>query len=178
SLRRNLARAERLLAAYKRSAAREAAAARLTFPVLACVRDAVETLAPALRRARAAVSLDGDPTLEATGDPGALAQVVLNLVLNAVKHGQRGEPGARIEVLVGRPPPGGGHVEVAVRDRGRGLSAEELARVFEPGYTTDREGGGTGLGLAIAKDIVEGRLGGTIDAESVLGEGTVFRVRM
>jgi signal transduction histidine kinase len=175
AIRANLARAERLLVAYKRSAAREAAAARLTFPVLACVRDAVDTLAPALRRARATADVEGDAELEATGDPGALAQVVLNLVLNALRHAYRGGPG-RVEVRVARAPAGGAEIEV--RDHGRGLAPEDLARIFEAHFTTDRAGGGTGLGLAIAKDIVERRLGGTIAAESELEKGTVFRVRI
>jgi two-component system, NtrC family, sensor kinase len=60
-----------------------------------------------------------------------------------------------------------------VRDRGVGISADDLGRVFDPYFTTRRTG--SGLGLAISKNVVEG-LGGTITVSSDLGAGTEIRV--
>jgi two-component system NtrC family sensor kinase len=62
-----------------------------------------------------------------------------------------------------------------VRDRGAGISPDDLAHIFDPYFTTRR--GGTGLGLAISKNIVEG-LGGTLTAASHLGAGTEFRIEL
>jgi signal transduction histidine kinase len=134
---------------------------------------------PKLKRAGGKLILDVDPKLpEILGYPEGLFQVLLNLVENAVDS----------------IPPGGlvtlsahfhyrsmrlsahdqrGEIKIIVRDTGRGISAEELGRIFEPFYSTKGFGKGTGLGLAIVKRIVAEHQG-DIKVESRLGEGTVF----
>jgi len=80
------------------------------------------------------------------------------------------EPSAKlpdIELRTTRGP--AGQIVIVVADKGGGITAEDLPRVFDPYFTTKRTG--TGLGLAIAKNIIEG-LGGTISVESRVGEGT------
>jgi two-component system phosphate regulon sensor histidine kinase PhoR len=76
---------------------------------------------------------------------------------------------------------GAGAVEFSVRDFGAGIASEHLTRIFERFYRVDkarsRESGGTGLGLAIARHMVEMQ-GGTIRAESELGGGSNFLVRL
>ena len=66
-------------------------------------------------------------------------------------------------------------VAIVVRDRGRGITQDDLARVFDPYFTTKRTG--TGLGLAIVKNVVEG-LGGTITLSSRVGQGTEMRIEL
>ena len=66
-------------------------------------------------------------------------------------------------------------VRIVVSDRGGGIPARDMSRIFDPYFTTKRTG--TGLGLAIAKNIVEG-LGGTIVVETRPGEGTDMRVEL
>jgi two-component system NtrC family sensor kinase len=66
-------------------------------------------------------------------------------------------------------------VSVDVQDRGGGIPPEDLARVFEPYFTTRRTG--SGIGLAISRNIIEG-LGGTIAIASRLGEGTVVKIEL
>ncbi|MGH9161050.1 MAG: ATP-binding protein, partial [Vicinamibacteraceae bacterium] len=92
----------------------------------------------------------------------------------APREGQPAERGPReITVEVQQDPPG--RVRVVVADRGTGIAAEDLPRVFEPYYTTRRTG--SGLGLAIARHIVEG-LGGTIELASRHGEGTTVTIAL
>ena len=79
--------------------------------------------------------------------------------------------GSAIRLRVARRTPGDWRIEVI--DRGLGIPAEDLARLFEPFFTTRR--GGSGLGLAIARNIVEG-LGGTIAVESRVNSGTTVRI--
>jgi signal transduction histidine kinase len=66
-------------------------------------------------------------------------------------------------------------VAIEVRDRGTGISPENLPRIFDPYFTTRRTG--TGLGLAISRNIVEG-LRGTINVDSRSGEGTTVRIEL
>jgi len=116
----------------------------------------------------------GLPEMET--DRVKLQEVVRNLVDNAAKFTQRGRVG--IEVRAGNLP---GWVVIAVRDTGRGISAEDLPRIFEEfrqvGEGTTRTTGGVGLGLAIVRRLVD-VLGGRITVESVLGEGSTFVVEV
>jgi two-component system phosphate regulon sensor histidine kinase PhoR len=115
----------------------------------------------------------GEGTIRA--DVRKLALAVSNLVDNAIKYGKEG---GRI-TLSGKIEDGTYILEVA--DDGPGIPAEELPRIFERFYRVDkgrsREMGGTGLGLSIVRHIVESH-GGTIRAESRLGIGTRFVIRL
>jgi signal transduction histidine kinase len=124
------------------------------------------------------VAADFDPALgELTTDAERLRLALVNILMNA-RHAVM----ARKE---DPPPPGavhlrtlalaGGRVGIEVRDRGIGIAAEDLPRVFDPYFTTRRTG--TGLGLAISRHIIEG-LGGTIAVASVKGEGTDVKIEL
>jgi len=108
-------------------------------------------------------------------NPGQLRQVLGNLVDNAVKYSPGGGP-----VLV-TVENGVGRVRFSVRDRGIGMPASELRRIFEKFYRLDpdmtRGIGGTGLGLYISRELVR-RMAGTISVESKLGEGSTFVVEL
>lgn len=109
------------------------------------------------------------------GDASRLAQVLNNLVGNAVKFTQAGQ--VRV---VATPVPAGG-IEIVVADTGTGMTPAQAERLFEPYAQADaataRRFGGTGLGLSIARRLVA-LMGGTIDADSMPGEGTRMRVRL
>ena len=111
-----------------------------------------------------------------TGDLTRLRQVIVNLVGNALKFTDSGE----VVLVVERVKEIKGRVEILfeVRDTGIGVRADRLEKIFEvfaqADSSTTREFGGSGLGLAISKRIVK-KMGGEIWAESVIGEGSVFR---
>jgi signal transduction histidine kinase len=108
------------------------------------------------------------------GDERRLAQVLLNVVGNAIKFTDQGEV-----VVAARAD--GDRFEFAVRDTGPGIAPEDQARIFGEFQQIDgsstRQKGGTGLGLTISKKIVEMH-GGTIGVDSELGKGSIFRVRV
>lgn len=112
----------------------------------------------------------------ALADADRLAQVLRNLVTNALRHA----PGGQLTLSVHTQAPtsgGAGKLLIAVADTGEGIPAEDLPRIFDRFYRSDksrtRAGGGTGLGLAIAKTWVEA-MGGEIGAESQAGSGSRF----
>lgn len=140
----------------------------------------VQGLQPLLRAALArTIELEvrvESHALRASVDAPAVEQLVLNLVLNAAKA-QPGNRG-RIEVSVAPRPWVNGMpaiVRLTVRDSGVGMNAGVLAHLFEPGFTTWRDGDGSGLGLIIVRDIAA-RLGAAISVESDEGAGTAFHV--
>ena len=109
------------------------------------------------------------------GDAARLAQVMRNLVANAIAH----TPAGGHVCLEARTK--GGRLELAVVDTGEGIPPEHLPHIFERFYRVDqsrtRSTGGAGLGLAIAQQLVKNH-GGTIDVQSNLGRGTTFRVTL
>jgi C4-dicarboxylate-specific signal transduction histidine kinase len=104
------------------------------------------------------------------GDRIQLYQVVLNLIVNGIEAVAERPPGDRW-VLVRTAEADGGGVELKVEDSGKGIAERDLTRVFEPFFSTKREG--LGMGLSISRSIVEAH-GGRIWAENSAGRGAVF----
>src|SRR5438034_1576815 len=106
------------------------------------------------------------------GDANQLIQVFLNLISNAEQAIREVRESGRIQI---RLSSASGNVIATVQDDGVGISPEALPKLFDPFYTTKRPGGGTGLGLSICLSIAREH-GGTIQAESLPGGGSAFRV--
>lgn len=104
------------------------------------------------------------------GDSVQVQQVVLNLLLNAF-HATESRSAHDREIVVDAALDGAGMVRVSVRDRGPGLAADKLDKLFKPFYTSKRDG--LGLGLSISRTIVEMH-GGRIWAENNTGQGATF----
>jgi PAS domain S-box-containing protein len=120
-----------------------------------------------------------DPELPAAllGDPQRLAQLISNLMGNAVKFTEAGD--IQLGARVRRRTAADVELEISVQDTGIGMTEEELSRLFtafaQADASTTRRFGGSGLGLAISRQLVE-LMGGTIRAESTPGKGSLFTV--
>jgi PAS domain S-box-containing protein len=106
------------------------------------------------------------------GDANQLIQVLLNLITNAEQAIREVRESGLIQI---RMSTASGNVIVTVQDDGTGIPSEALPKLFDPFFTTKRPGGGTGLGLSICLSIVREH-GGTIQAESLPGGGSAFKV--
>jgi Signal transduction histidine kinase len=128
------------------------------------------------------IRVDAAPDLpDAHVDPHRMTQVFLNIVMNAVRHSPDG--GTITIALQGEPAAGGASrmLRATIADEGPGIDPEHLPHIFDRFYRAgddrSRGTGGMGLGLSIAKAFVQAH-GGTIEAESELGAGTRFIVRV
>ncbi|MBI4178184.1 response regulator [bacterium] len=106
-------------------------------------------------------------------DPGQLQQVFMNLITNAVQALQRKNSGERSLRIAARQR--GETAVITIEDTGPGIAPEHMARIFDPFFTTRERGQGMGLGLSLSRAIIAGH-GGTIRAESRVGEGATFRI--
>jgi signal transduction histidine kinase len=128
------------------------------------------TLEGRVLKDRVPLALEGAP--ESTyllGDPNALYDALVNLIRNAA-DASAGQP-TPVEVRLERT---GQSLRVSVRDRGVGIAAQHLDRIFEPGFTTKGFGEGTGMGLVMVRDVVHNMFGGSIAVDSAVGVGTAF----
>jgi signal transduction histidine kinase len=145
------------------------------------VEDTVHLFSINARRARLAIDLQlqvhGDERLW-DGYPGYLSQILLNLLSNIERYAYPDGVGGKVEISVAmdhehHPP----CFLLTVRDVGRGIPADDLAKVTEPFFTTGRSKGGTGLGMAIVHNLVTSALHGTLHIASQPGAGTTVTIR-
>jgi signal transduction histidine kinase len=136
-------------------------------------RDTADLVRPGLANAGLALDVRAEPGLPLVqGQHDQLQQVILNLLTNAI---DATPPGGRIAVTLAPAAPG--EVEIAISDTGRGISAEDRKRIFEPFFSTKEAGRGTGLGLFITAEIVREHKG-RIEIESEEGRGSIFRITL
>ncbi len=141
------------------------------FNAVPVIRETLLLLGHTLRASKC--KADFEPAVEKVeldGSPGRLAQVITNLVTNAVDACAAKGGGA---ITVGLTPRAN-EVELQVSDTGAGIPPEILPNIFDPMFTTKPFGQGTGLGLAIVHDIITGEFGGTIQVASEIDQGATF----
>jgi two-component system, OmpR family, sensor kinase len=145
---------------------------RLDFDLAQTAGDGVELVRP-LADERGVKIIPVLPPLKVVGDSERIAQVITNLLTNAIQYNR---DGGEVRVKLERQ---NGFAILMVGDTGRGISAEDLPHVFERFYRADqsRSTGGNGLGLSISRAIVEAH-GGTIEVSSEEAAGTTFTVRL
>lgn len=137
--------------------------------------DAATRLSQLQIRAKARLVCQLEPVPLVWANEGRLAQVFLNLLMNAAQALPEGDPDHHAVTV--RSFAADDHAVVEVHDTGVGISDKVRRRMFEPFYTTKAVGVGTGLGLSISREIVSA-LGGTLTFSSAPSHGTTFRVTL
>ena len=139
------------------------------------VQGVAATVEPLLQTKNLTLRIQVDPGIQVVADPGKLKQMLLNLVSNAIKFTP---VGGQVTIRARRVD---AWVEIAVIDTGVGIAEEDLGRLFSEFQQLDAGPGllpeGTGLGLALTKRFAELH-GGTVEVESVKGEGSTFVIRL
>ncbi len=139
----------------------------------AVLRGTLEMVTPELEQ-RARVVCELRPVPRVLASEGRLAQVFMNLLLNASHAIEAGDPPGN-EIRIGAGTDERGRAVVEVRDTGAGIPDRIVRHIFDPFFTTKAPGLGTGLGLAICHGIVTA-FGGFITVDTELGRGSAFRV--
>ena len=179
----NAYRAAHLIHSFKQIAVDQVSEARRAFELRDYIVEVVASLQPTLKKTRSEVIIDCPPGIEFDSYPGALAQVLTNLVLNCVEHAFDSETAGTIHIGVrcetdGMADAKAGWLNMQVRDNGRGIAPDMIDRVFDPFVTTRRGQGGTGLGLNIVFNLITRQFGGTITVTSTPGQGATFLLRL
>jgi signal transduction histidine kinase len=162
-----LVRLSRSLDALAEGDAGTSPATPIELDLAAAIRSAIDLAAPAVERAGLRLETGLPASLPARADPDRIAQVLANLLSNAIRYTARG---GLITVRAERRP---ADILVSVTNTGEGIPTDDLDRVFERFYrvekSRDRARGGAGIGLAIVKQLVES-VGGRVGAESADGQ--------
>ena len=169
----SLERASTLVKSFKQVAVDQSSEQRRTFVLGTFLEEVRNALTPGFRRSlHRLVIAECPPDLTLDSFPGALFQVLANLVNNAVLHGFGDAPERpgemRIAVTAVHPQ----RVQITFSDNGAGMPADILARACDPFFTTRRGSGGSGLGLHLVHNLTTQLLGGHITLDSTPGRGT------
>ena len=171
----NLRRAANLVQSFKRTSIDQTSEQARAFDMKELINDVLFALQGVLKRLPITVSVDCPDPMRLDGVPGLIEQLLTNLVMNAVQHAfSDGQRAGTIRIRVQRE---GANVHLEFVDDGVGMDSEQIARIFEPFYTTRRGKGGSGLGLYICYSIVTARLGGSIECRGQPQAGCRFDVR-
>ncbi len=167
----NLERAAELVQSFKKVAADQSSEEKRVFDLRSYLEQILVSLRPQFKRTPHTVHVDCPEGLTLDSYPGAIMQIMTNLVMNSLVHGfSDGLPG---EILI-KVESVGDDVALSYRDTGVGMDKEQRERIYDPFYTTKRGSGGTGLGMNIVYNLVTQTLKGSILLETAPGQGAVF----
>jgi signal transduction histidine kinase len=164
-----------MIRSFKMVAADQVSESRRSFKVREYIDEILLSLRPKLKKTNHRVEVECDRELVIESYPGALSQILTNLIFNSLIHAfdESSSGTIRIEVVKEN-----GTLSLTYADNGRGIDPALQNKIFEPFFTTARAKGSTGLGLHIVFNIVSSTLGGTITCCSEPGQGTTFLIRI
>jgi len=171
----NLERAAELIQSFKQVAVDQSSEERRTFKIKAYLEEILLSLRPKLKKTNHTVAVYGDENLTLNSYPGALSQIVTNLIMNSLVHAYRLEDSGQICFSFYQT---GERLMLEYADDGQGIDSENLSKIFDPFFTTKRGHGGSGLGLHIIYNLVTQRLQGSLHCESDIGRGTTFFIEL
>ncbi|RHW76187.1 sensor histidine kinase [Colwellia sp. RSH04] len=169
----NLTRASELIASFKQVAVDQTNDKVRLINVAKFIDEIIQSLHPKLKKTNHSIKVHCDQTIEIYSHPGAIAQIIINLIINSILHGFENINRGEIDIDITMD-----HQRLHLRfaDNGRGIAPEQLNQLFTPFYTTKSEQGGTGLGTHIIKNLVVDTLNGNIKVQSNLGEGLSYQI--
>jgi len=171
----NADRAAHLIQSFKQIAVDQTNEMRRPFKLKEYIDEIIMSLHPRLKHTNILVKVGCVATIELDSYPGAFAQVLTNLTLNALTHAYEANSVGTIHIDAIQCED---RIDISFRDDGKGIPAEYVDKIFDPFFTTQRGRGGTGLGLNIVYNLIVKRFGGTIGVESTLEQGTTFNIQL
>lgn len=171
----NMQRAANLISSFKRVAVDQTTEELRSLYISQYFNEVLRSLYHTVKNTEADIKITAtEPEPEIYSDPGALAQIFTNLVMNSILHGfDDGNQEGLITVHIEYSE----YVQIHYQDNGKGMTEEAQKKVFDPFYTTNRAGGGSGLGMNIVYNLVVHRLKGQIFLKKKQTTGVYFFIQ-
>ena len=171
-LMRNLERTAELVRSFKQVSVDQSSSKSRVFNVSQYLEEILTSIHHVFKKSQITINVNCPNDLTINGCPGSFSQIISNLVINASIHAfpeKKGTINIKISLI-------NEQLSLLIIDDGVGIKSENLKKIFEPFYTTNRDNGGSGLGLNIVYNIVTNQLHGKINCTSELNQGTVFNI--
>ncbi len=171
----NTQRASGLIRSFKQVAVDQSSDDIREFALAEYIEETLKSLRPKLKGTLHTIDVACDPELRVRSVPGALSQILTNLVINTIIHGFEHIDNGHITIGVHRDD---ALLHIEYKDDGCGMTSDAIKHLFDPFYTTKRGQGGSGLGANIVYNLVTAKLGGSIAVDSAPGLGLHYAIRL
>ena len=172
----SLVRASELIQSFKQVAVDQSSERRRTFNLAETVRETLLTLKHTFKNTPFLIETRVPDNIVMDSFPGALGQVITNLLNNALIHGFEGREHGTMKISADQMS--AESITIRFSDNGNGIDETNIKHIFDPFFTTKFGQGGSGLGLNVVDNIVHRILGGSISVVSGKGEGTEFIIEI
>ena len=169
----NLQRASELIRSFKQIAVDQSSNASRQINLVDYLNDLLLSLKPQLKNRAVTVNIDCSYDLEIVTYPGAISQILTNLIMNSLIHAFEDDARGKIDIHIRAD---NSFINLTYRDNGKGIPRKIIKRIFEPFFTTRRSSGSSGLGLHIVYNLVTQTLGGSMQVDSIPETETVFSI--
>lgn len=169
----NLKRVIELVTSFRDVSVDQCSGKSRAFNLCSYLEEIALSLSYRLKKGNHHVEIICENGIEVVGYPGALSQVLTNLMMNSLQHGFKNRVGGNITL---EAISGSDRVLLLYKDDGCGISPRDIGKIYEPFFTTDSENGGSGLGLSIVHQLVTEKLCGTINLTSKEGRGVLVQI--
>jgi PAS domain S-box-containing protein len=171
----NLRRASELVNSFKQISVDQSNEVKRTFNLKQYTESILQSLRPRFKQTDVTLTLECPDHITVESDPGALSQILTNLVINSLVHGFEGRKQGNILI---RLTTSQALWAIDYRDNGRGMEPETVKHIYDPFYTTKRASGGTGLGMHIVYNIVTTKLKGQIRCTGAPDQGVRVLIQL
>ena len=171
----NLQRGAEIIRSFKQVAVDQEIEERRTFELKQYLDEVLLSLMPRFKHTRHEISVSCPEGIMMNSYPGALMQILSNLLMNSLIHGFEGVKNGRVEIVASAHAD---KLTLTYTDNGNGMTEEQRTRIYDPFYTTKQGNGGTGLGMHIVFNLVHQKLGGGIELDTAPGQGVCFTLTL
>ncbi len=171
----NLNRAADLIKSFKQVAVDQTCEERRRFQLKEYIESLLLSLRPRYKKTRHTITVNCPDDLEVNSFPGAFSQIITNLLINSLIHGFEYIEQGKVTIEASAE---GNQLNLKYCDNGGGMESEQIQKVFDPFFTTNRVQESTGLGMHIVYNLVTRLLHGQIECYSELGQGTTFTIEI
>jgi len=172
-LQSNLIRASELIASFKQIAVDQASEAVRTINLAEYLHEVIRSLQPNFKKTHHQIEVNCPDNIVLSCPAGAISQIFTNLLMNSLIHGFEDMENGLVRITVLDEDD---NVDIKYSDNGKGLSPDQLEKLFHPFFTTKRDQGGSGLGTHITYNLVRQTLGGSIEVSSEPGKGLHYHI--
>lgn len=178
---KNLQRAAQLIKSFKQVSVDQSSEQQRKFDLHTYLEEILTSLRPSFKHKPIELTLNCEETVQLNSFPGVFSQIITNLLMNSIIHAFDFEQQKSGSIQISTHIATQNQVQTLVliyQDDGKGMNDDVKQHIFDPFFTTNRQGGGSGLGLHIVYNLVTHKLGGSIQCESQLNQGTRFILRI
>jgi signal transduction histidine kinase len=169
----NLNKAADLIRSFKQVAVDQSSEEARSFNLKEYIEEVLISLHNRIKKTKIEVELNIDNNIVIISIPGVFSQILTNFVMNSIVHGFEPDELGLIGIEAQKYD---SKLHLIYKDNGKGMDEKTREKVFEPFFTTKRNAGGSGLGMNIVFNLATQTLGGTIECESSVGKGVIFKL--